>query len=311
MREAGLTLVNPPRYGPLTTEELVPLLEGIDAVLASMDPFTPAVLEAAPARHLKIISRWGVGYDAIDVPAATRLGIVVAFTPGLLNDAVADYTFALLLALARRVHEAHADMRQGGWHSLFGDDIAGKTLGLVGCGRIGRVVAERAGGFRMRVLGCDTAPRPAEENPGVRFVSLEDLLQESDFVSLHAALTPQSRGLIGSAQLRRMKKSAYLVNTARGALVNETALLQALREGWISGAALDAYATEPLPPDHPLRSAPNVLLSPHHASFGRDTGERVSLAAAQAIIDLSNGQPPQMLVNPGVLQSAALRASLR
>jgi phosphoglycerate dehydrogenase-like enzyme len=163
----------------------------------------------------------------------------------------------------------------------------------------------------MRILGYELAPCPEAEKLGVTWVDLETLLQSSDFVSLHAALTPQSRGFIGENQLRRMKPSAFLINTARGALVDESALLRALQEHWIAGAALDAYVTEPLPAEHPLRSAPHVLLSPHHASFGRDTGERISLAAAQAIVDLSRGHSPKMVVNPEVLQSKALRAELK
>ena len=157
----------------------------------------------------------------------------------------------------------------------------------------------------MRVLGCDIAPPPGTE--AIRFVSLDQLLAESDFVTLNAALTPGSRGLIGEAQLRSMKPSACLVNTARGPLVDEPALARALREGWIAGAALDVFATEPLPADHPFRNTPNLLLSPHQASFGRETGERVSLASAQAIVDLMNSRRPQCVVNPEVFDLPALR----
>lgn len=311
LQGAGCRVINPPKFGPLSEAELVPLLDGMDAVLASMDAFTATVLGSKQAARLKIISRWGVGYDAIDVPAATRHGIVVAYTPGLLNDAVADYAMALLFALARRVHEGHLSMREGRWASGWGHDIAGKTLGLIGCGRIGQAVAKRAAGFNLRLLGYDVVPNPDAEKLGVQFVPLDQLLAESDFVSLHAALTPQNRGLIGEAQLRRMKKSAYLVNTARGALVDEAALLRALREGWIAGAALDAFSVEPLPSDHPLRSVPNVLLTPHQASFGYDTGERVSTAAAQAIVDLSQGRRPRWVVDPAVWQAPALRTELK
>jgi phosphoglycerate dehydrogenase-like enzyme len=311
LQAAGCRVVNAPKFGPLPEAELLPLLEGMDAVLASMDAFTAAVLGSKPAAKLKIISRWGVGYDAIDVSAATRQGIVVAYTPGLLNDAVADYAMALLFALARRVHEGHLSMREGRWASGWGHDIAGKTLGLIGCGRIGQAVAKRASGFNLRLLGSDVAPNADAEKLGVKFVPLDRLLAESDFVSLHAALTPQNRGLIGEAQLRRMKKSAYLVNTARGALVDEPALIRALREGWIAGAALDAFTVEPLPADHPLRSTPNVLLTPHQASFGYDTGERVSTAAAQAIVELSQGRRPQWVVDPAVWQAPALRTELK
>lgn len=310
LREAGCQLVFAPRFGPLSAEQLEPLLPGMDAVIASLDQFTAAVLSSPAAATLKIISRWGVGYDAVDVAAATQRGIVVTNTPGLLNEAVADYAFALLLTLARRVHEGHLAMRAGEWRASWGCDVAGKTLGLVGCGRIGQAVARRAAGFHLRLLGCDCAPGETARQLGVQFVSLAELLRESDFVSLHAALTPASRGLIGEAQFRQMKPTALFVNTGRGALVDEAALVRALREGWIAGAAVDVYAVEPLPADHPLRSAPNILLSPHQASFGRETGERVSLVAVQAIVDLLRGRRPQHVVNPDVWQSPALRVPL-
>lgn len=308
LRAAGCTLVRPPKFGPLTEAELRPLLPGMDAVLASMDKFTAAVLGSPEAASLKLISRWGVGYDAIDVTAATRQGIAVAYTPGLLNDAVADYAMALLLALARRVHEGHLSMREGRWASGWGHDISGKTLGIVGCGRIGQAVARRAQGFNMRLLGHDVATPPGAAALGVEFVSLDRLLAESDFVTLHAALTPETRGLLGEARLRQMKRSAYLVNTARGAMVDETALVHALEQGWIAGAALDAFVVEPLPADHPLRRAPNLLLTPHQASFGYDTGERVSTAAAQAIVDLMQERRPRWVVDPAVFDAANLRA---
>jgi phosphoglycerate dehydrogenase-like enzyme len=311
LRDAGCQLIHPPKYGPLAAGELQPLLAGVDAVFASMDQFTAAVLASPEASRLKLISRWGVGYDAIDVPAATQHGIVVAYTPGLLNDAVADYAMALLFALARRVHEGHLSMRAGQWASGWGHDIAGKTLGIVGCGRIGQAVAKRAGGFNLRLLGYDVAPHPDAKKLGIEFVPLDQLLAGSDFISLHCALTPATRGLIGEAQLRQMKPSAYIINTARGAVMDEAALLRALRENWIAGAALDAFVTEPLPAEHPLRTAPNLLLTPHQASFGLDTGARVSEAAARAIVDLQAGRKPQWVVNPEVYQSPALRAELK
>ncbi len=311
LRDAGCQITTPPRFGPLPASELQPLLEGHDAVFASMDKFTAEVLASPAARHLKVISRWGVGYDAIDVPAATKQGIVVAFTPGLLNETVADFAFALLLSVARRVHIGHADMSGGTWRGVWGNDVFGKTLGIVGCGRIGQAMARRAAGFNMRLLGYDIAPNAEAEKLCVQFVPLDELLAQSDFVSLHAALTPQNRGLLGEAQLRKMKPTAYLINTARGALVDEAALAKALHEGWIGGAALDAFVTEPLPADHPLRTAPNVLLTPHLASFARETGERVSLTAAQAIVDLMQGRKARFVVDEQVYQSAALRVALK
>lgn len=311
LRKAGCALTIPPRFGPYAAEELQPLLLGHDAVFASMDKFTAQVLGSPEAARLKLISRWGVGYDAIDVPAATAQGIVVAYTPGLLNETVADFAFALLLSIARQVHVGHQNMSQGEWKPAWGHDVHGKTLGILGCGRIGQAMARRGAGFGMRLLAHDVCPDPITEKQGVQYVTLDELLVQSDFLSLHAALTPTSRGLIGEAQLRRMKPSSYLINTARGALVDEMALARALHEGWIAGAALDAFVVEPLSRDHPLRAAPNVLLTPHLASFARETGERVSTTAAQAIVDYMNGRPPRFVVDPAVLTSPNLRWSLR
>jgi phosphoglycerate dehydrogenase-like enzyme len=308
MRKAGCELIIPPKYGPHPPETLLPLLPGADAVLASMDKFNAEVLASKQASQLKVVSRWGVGYDAIDVPAATAQGIVVAYTPGLLNETVADCAFALLLTLARRLHIGHMNMMRGEWKAAWGNDVFGKTLGIIGCGRIGQAMARRASGFNMRLLGYDVAPNDEAKKLGINFVSLEELLSQSDFVSLHAALTQQNRGMLGDAQLAQMKPTAYLINTARGALVDETALVRALEEKRIGGAALDAFIVEPLPADHPLRKAPNVLLTPHLASFARETGERVSNAAAQAIVDLMNKRRPQWVVNPEVFKSPKLRA---
>ncbi len=311
LKGSGCELIIPPKYGPHRPETLVPLLEGADAALASMDHFNAEVLGCGEARNLKVISRWGVGYDAIDVPAATRNGVVIAYTPGLLNEAVADFAFGLMLAMARRIHLGHLHMSQGEWKTPWGHDVHGKTLGIVGCGRIGRAMARRASGFGMRILSYDICKNAEAEKLGVQFVSMDELLAEADFLSLHAALTPQNRGLIGEAQLRKMKPTAYIINTARGALIDEAALVKALHENWIAGAALDAFLVEPLPADHPLRKAPNVLLTPHLASFARGTGERVSLCAAQAIVDLQQGRQPQFVVNPEVFKSPSLRAPLK
>jgi lactate dehydrogenase-like 2-hydroxyacid dehydrogenase len=290
---------------------LLKLLPGNDAVFASMDKFTAEVLASESARNLKVISRWGVGYDAIDVPAATKNGIVVAYTPGLLNETVADCAFALLLSIARRIHLGHQGMSAGRWEPHWGHDVHGKTLGILGCGRIGLAMARRGTGFNMRILAHDICANPEAEKLGIQFVSLDELLAQSDFVSLHAALTPENRGLLNEARLRKMKPTAYLINTARGALIDETALANALNEGVIAGAALDAFVTEPLPAEHPLRTAKNVLLTPHLASFARETGARVSDTGAQAIVDLMNGRRPQFVVNPDVYKSATLRAVLK
>ncbi|MFT5123756.1 MAG: phosphoglycerate dehydrogenase-like enzyme [Kiritimatiellia bacterium] len=309
LEAAGCTIVHPPKYGPLTEAELLPQLRGIDAVMAGMDPFNRTVLSSEEAKDLKIISRWGVGYDAVDLVAAAELGIVVCNTPGLLNEAVADYTFALLLGLARRIPEGSVSLRAGRWESEWGPDLLGKTLGLIGCGGIGQAVARRARGFDIRLLGCDPAPTPEAEQLGIQFVPLEQLLAESDFVSLHTALTPDTRELIGAPELRAMKPSAYLINTARGAIIDEAAIGQALREEWIAGAALDVFTTEPLPADHPLHGVPNLQLTPHQASLGYESGARVSGAGADAILAVRAGERPRWVLNPDVFESPAFRVA--
>ena len=311
LRGAGCKFVFPPKFGSLRAAELLPLLKKMDAVIASLDEFSAAVLTSQNASDLKIIARWGVGYDSVDLAAATGCGIVVTYTPGLLDEAVAEYTLALLLALARRVHDGYAAMRNKEWKVAWGHDLSGKTLGIIGCGRIGLAVARRAIGFDLRLLGYDPLPSKEGKKLGIRFVGLNKLLAQSDIVSLHASLTDRSRGLIGKAELAKMKPSAYLINTARGALVDEVALARALSKKQIAGAALDVFSTEPLPPDGPLHSAPNLLLSPHQASFTFESGERVSAAAAQAVLDLMRGKRPKNVLNPEVFRSKALHHSKR
>lgn len=311
LRDAGCNVIIPPKQGPLPEAELLPQLPKVDAVLASMDKFTDKVLSSPEANSLKLISRWGVGYDAIDIPAATRNGIVVAYCPGMLNEAVADLAFALLCAIARRVHEGHLIMRGGEWRIPWGHNIHGKTLGILGCGRIGQAMARRASGFGMKVIGYDVAPNAEAKKLGIHFVSLEELLAQSDFLTLHAAATAENKNMIGAKQLRSMKPTSYIVNTARGALIDEEALLAALEQKWIAGAALDAFVVEPLPKDHPLRSAPNVLLTPHQASCSFETGAEVSDAAAAAIVELMNGRKPRWVVDEKVYAAANLRAKVK
>jgi glyoxylate reductase len=310
LREAGCELIIASQSGPYKGETLTNLLAGKDAVLATIDHYTAEVFASPAASQIKIISRWGVGVETIDAAAATKAGVIVAYTPGLLNDTVADLAFALILAVARRVQEGHALLQQGRWQQLWGSNVHGKTLGLLGCGRIGQATARRAKGFDMRLLGYDLQPAPEAERLGIKFVTLDELLAESDFLSLHASFSSANRGLIGEAQLRKMKRTAFLINTARGALIDEPVLVRALEEGWIAGAGLDTFAVEPLAANHPLLRLPNVVLTPHQASCTRETGERVSLTAAQAIVDVMNGRRPQLVLNPEVFSSPACRAKV-
>jgi phosphoglycerate dehydrogenase-like enzyme len=302
---AGLEVVRAPRFGPLGEDELIAALRGAAAVIASSDPYTERVLDACP--ELRVIARTGVGYDSIDLEAATRRGVVALTTPGRIAETVADFTFAVMLAMARRIPEAVDVMRRGGWAAeLPGTDLWGKCLGVVGMGAVGTAVAKRARGFAMRVLGFDPGLDPQEiASRGAEPVDLERLLAEADFVTLHAALTPQSRRLIGPEALERMKPTAYLVNTARGALVDTDALLEALDAGRLAGAALDAFELEPLPAEHPLRHAPRSLLTPHIAFSTRENSLDMSRRAAAAVAAILRGEPPPADVR--VLNPEALR----
>jgi len=287
LRANDCEVITPERLGPLKLEELLPAIAGIEATLCSPDQYNGKALQAAETKNLKIISRWGVGFDSIDIAEATRQGIVVAYTPGMLNETVADWTWALLLGIARRVPEGHNSVAKGEWTNYWGHNVHGKTLGLIGCGRIGQAVAKRASGFDMRVIGYDIA---APQGTNIELVSLDELLARSDFVSLHAALTPENRGLIGEAQLRKMKGDAYLVNTARGPLIDEAALIAALDSGQLGGAALDVVASEPLAKDSPLLGRDNVIITPHTAFYSVEALEELQTKCASDVARVLSGE---------------------
>jgi glyoxylate reductase len=250
----------------------------------------------AGSPRLRVISSCSAGLDHVDLRAARERGIPVGHTPGVLTETTADLAFALLLAAARRVTEADRFVREGAWtparrwepELLLGRDVHGATLGLVGLGAIGRAVARRAQGFGMRVLGWS---RTRRELPGVAWVELERLLAESDFVSLHLALAAETRGLLGAAELARMKPGAILVNTSRGGVVDEPALVDALRRGALAGAGLDVYAEEPLPPSSPLVGLPNVVLLPHIGSASIATRTRMADLAVANLLAGLEGKP--------------------
>ncbi len=260
------------------------------------------LLDAAP--KLKIVSTYSVGFDHIDVPACTKKGVLATNTPGVLTETTADFTWALLLAAARRVVEGDTYMRAGrykGWDPLMilGSDVHGKTLGVVGFGRIGQAVARRAKGFAMNVLYYDVQRvfPEIEADLGARFAELKDLLRQSDFVSLHAALDARTRHLIDAKALASMKPSAYLINAARGPMVDEAALVKALKAGRLRGAALDVYEREPKMAAG-LAKLPNVVLAPHLASASLETRLKMGMMAAQALVDaLALGKSPAHPVN--------------
>jgi lactate dehydrogenase-like 2-hydroxyacid dehydrogenase len=259
----------------------------------------------AKAPRLEAVSTVSVGYDAIDLDALNARGILLSNTPDVLTETTADTAFMLILCAARRVAELTQWLRQGNWKhpvgaAQYGVDVHGKTLGIVGMGRIGSAVAQRAAlGFGMRVLYTARSPKPdAEKHLGAQRRELDSLLREADFVCVLAPLTAQTRHLIGAAELASMKPTAFLINAARGAIIDEPALIDALRQGRIAGAGLDVFEQEPLPADSPLLTMPNVLALPHIGSATRETRHAMELCAANNLIDALGGRRPKYLVNP-------------
>ncbi len=291
----------------VSKEELLDNVKGKEALLCILtDPVDGEVIAAA--NQLKVISNYGAGYEKIDVEAATRKGILVTNTPGALTETTADTTMGLLIAAARRIVEGDRytrECRYEGWGPSFflGHDVYGKTLGVIGMGKIGTAVAKRAiRGFEMKVLYNDRGGiEPEAEKLGARSASLEELLKESDFVSLHVPLNAQTKNLINEETLKLMKPSAILVNTSRGNVVDQHALAMALKEKRIAAAALDVYEDEPRCPVE-LIPLPNVVLAPHIASASEETRMRMADMAVQAIVDFFSGKTPENPVNPTVLK---------
>ncbi|MCK9231993.1 MAG: D-glycerate dehydrogenase [Syntrophales bacterium] len=283
-------------------------VRGVDGILSLLNDRMDAAVMDAAGSGLKIISNYAVGFDNIDVPAATARGILVGHTPGAVTEATADLAFALLMAAARRIVEGVDYIRAGKWETfeplvLLGRDIHGAALGIVGMGRIGQAMARRARGFDMEVLYYHPRGETAAgEAAGAKFcATLDELLRKSDFVSLHVPLNAETRHLIDGAALRNMKETAVLVNTARGGVVDPEALYEALRNGVIAAAALDVTDPEPLPEDHPLLGLPNCLVVPHIGSASVATRERMAVMAADNLIAALRGEVPKHLVNPEAL----------
>jgi glyoxylate reductase len=304
---AGTDAVVWPDELPPPREELLRAVAGCDGVLTLLtDRVDDEFLDSA-GPQLKVVSNYAVGFDNVDVPACTARGIPVGNTPGVLTETTADLAWALLMAAARRLPEGDRYVRAGRWQTwgpmlLLGPDVHGGTLGIVGFGRIGQAVARRATGFGMTILYHDVqrATADAEEAVGASFVPLPELLERSDFVSLHVNLTDDTRGLISTDALRRMKATAVLVNTSRGPVVDPRALHLALRDGEIFAAALDVTDPEPIPPDDPLLSLENCLVVPHIASASRATrGKMAEMAAANLLAGVRGERLPTP-VNPAV-----------
>lgn len=297
----------------VSEEELCSALSDCDLLLMCYTPITATAIAAAP--HLKGIVKYGVGIDAIDIPAAHARGIAVVNIPAYAEETVAEGAFAMLIALAKRLPALRQAMGRDGWawptREWLASDIAGKTVGLVGCGRIGASMARMAGaGFRARVVGYDPG-KSAEEMRAIGIEKHEDLhamLAECDFVSLHVALSEATRHLIGAAELAAMKPTAYLINSARGALVDELALLEALKKGRLAGAGLDVFSQEPLNRhDHPLRDLygmENVILSPHLTFYTTEAMERLEMETLERCEEIIDGQPVTILSKDPRLQLA-------
>jgi phosphoglycerate dehydrogenase-like enzyme len=299
--QAGCRLIDPPGEHALTSAELAVYLPQCDGVVAGGEPYTAELIRACP--RLQIIARTGVGYDAVDVEAASSRDVVVTITPGANHESVAEQAFALLLALTRRVAWNDRIIRAGGWDRTLVMPLRGKTIGLVGLGRIGRAMIPRADAFGMTVLAYDPVmPELTGLGPGFRLVTFDDLIAGSDIISLHCPLTPETRCLFDRRVFDRMRRGSILINTSRGAVVVESDLHHALARGHLSGAGLDVTDPEPPDPRNPLLHLDNVVVSPHIA--GIDTRAMADMAemAAQSIVDHLAGRVRRdCVVNPSVL----------
>ena len=285
-----------------STDEDALALEATDAeiILTCYTAITEKVIEAA--KYLKGIVKYGVGTDAIDIEAATQRGVMVLNCPDYGSDTVADHAFALLIALARRIPVLDRVMQKNAWAwptaEYLGVDLSGKTIGLVGFGRIGRCIARRAEGFSMTRLATDPYVDFAIfDEYGVQSAGLDEMLERSDFVSIHCVLTPETTGLIGEAELKRMKDTAFLIDVSRGAIIDEGALIRALDENAIAGAAFDVFADEPLALGFPLLGRDNVILTPHLAWYTKEAFERVERDTLDGVRDVLSGNRPKNLKN--------------
>ena len=287
--------------------EVLQRVSGKDAIICLLTEKIDRELLDAAGPNLRIVANVAVGFDNIDVPVCTERNVAVTNTPGVLDETTADFAWTLLMAVARRLVEGDRMARSGAWtrwnlDQLCGTDVWGKTLGIIGLGRIGRAVARRASGFRMRIIYNSTTRAPAEiENElHAEYMSRDAVFEQADFLSLHVPLNAATRGLVGPAELARMKRTAFLINTTRGPVVQETALIDALERGLIAGAALDVFEREPLIPDGLRRD--NVVLAPHLGSASVETRTRMALIAVENAIAFFAGKRPPTILNPEALR---------
>jgi D-3-phosphoglycerate dehydrogenase len=284
-----IELVVPPVCERLSEEALLGLVQDLDGAICGDDPFTERVLASAP--RLKVISKWGTGIDSIDLAACRRRGIAVRNTPGAFSDPVADSVLGYILSFARKQGEMNRDMHAGRWEKVAAVALRERTLGVIGVGSVGKTVVRRATAFGMQVLGNDIVSMPAEfiAATSVEMVSKDELLRRSDFVSVNCDLNPTSFHLLDERAFGLMKRTAFVINTARGPVIDEHALIVALREGRVAGAALDVFEVEPLPLDSPLLGMDNVLLAPHNANSSPSDWEAVHEKTIQNLIEELEG----------------------
>jgi len=315
MPERGLRIIKEkfdaevwPEYAPPPKKVIIEKAANVDALATLLsDKIDAEVFDAAP--KLKIVAQMAVGFDNIDLAEATKRGICVTNTPGVLTETTADFAWTLLMAVARRVVEGDKYVRAGqwkvGWHPMMlqGRDIYGATLGIVGLGRIGCAIAKRAKGFDMKVLYHDVIRRPDfEKEYGIEFVDVDYLFKNADFITVNVPLMKETHHLVNEKKLRMMKKTAYIINNARGPVVDEKALYKALKEGWIAGAGLDVFEQEPTPMDNPLLKLDNVVVAPHISSASYETRSKMAEMTAENLVAFFEGKTPPNLVNTDVLK---------
>lgn len=295
LKGKGYEIVKNETGKPLNNKEMSELIEDVDGIIIGIDDLNAGIIKQA--HNLNVISKYGVGVDNIDIKAATTQGIVVINTPKANIDAVADLAFALMLALARRIPEADRETKAGNWKKFIGTSVWRKKLGVIGLGKIGRQVVKRARGFEMEILCYDIIQdEEFARQFGVRYVDLETLLKESDYITIHTPLNNATKGIIGYKELEMINENAFLINTSRGGIIDEKALYDALKNNKIKGAALDSYKDEPLK-NSPLVELKNIIMTSHNGAYTKEAINNMGVQAAQNLIDVLEGREPENRIN--------------
>jgi D-3-phosphoglycerate dehydrogenase len=292
LETAGHEIIIRVSDGVWSEAEMVRIIPGMDAIIAGLDEITDKVITAGAPR-LKIIARNGVGYNKVDIETAAKLGIPVTLAPGTNTISVCELVFGFMLSLARAIPSQDAQVRQGSWKRNLGCELYGKVLGVLGTGNIGSEVIKRAHAFGMEIVAFDVWQKPELcQNYNVRYLSLDEVVEKADFLTLHLPVNPDTKSLINERILKGMKKTAFIINTARGELVDEKDLYIALKTGMIAGYGADTLTHEPPAPDHPLLTLPNVVVTPHCGAYTEEAVTRCSVTAAQEVVRVLSHQPP-------------------